>query len=112
MEQYKQPEQSEISYPSGWNVTTSRMVIEFYNSIINRTKSFFCLTSLYSLVRHVKFVDISPLPNSLAYIEEVSCRSDLSPRCVAAISRIVSRPSKIIDHSSAIADLSKPLITT
>ena len=30
VEQAKQPEQSEVSSPSGWNVTTSRMVIEFY----------------------------------------------------------------------------------
>ena len=30
VEQDKQPEQSEVSFPSGWNLTTSRMVIEFY----------------------------------------------------------------------------------
>ena len=30
VEQDKQPEQSKDSSPSGWNVTTSRMVIEFY----------------------------------------------------------------------------------
>ena len=33
VEQDKQPEQSEDSSPSGWNVTTSRMVIEFYKEI-------------------------------------------------------------------------------
>ena len=30
VEQDKQPEQSEDSFPLGWNVTTSRMVTEFY----------------------------------------------------------------------------------
>ena len=30
VDQDKQPEQSEVSSSSGWNVTTSRMVIEFY----------------------------------------------------------------------------------
>ena len=30
VDQDKQPKQSEVSSSSGWNVTTSRMVIEFY----------------------------------------------------------------------------------
>jgi len=33
VDQDKQPEQSEVSFSSGWNVTTSRMVIEFYKEI-------------------------------------------------------------------------------
>ena len=57
---------------------------------------------LFSRRVKCELVHVSPLPNSLAYTEQVSCRSDLShrqcrrgdlsPRCVAVICRIVSRP--------------------
>ena len=67
VEQDKQPEQSEDSSHSGCNVTTSRMVIEFYKEIEP------CGIEILKTMEKCTL-----WPNSLACTVQVSSRSDLS----------------------------------
>ena len=124
VDQDKQHEQSEVSSTSGWNVTTSRMVIEFYKEnralwdknhkgygIIDRTRSFFLLhlrcirwsamlnletSSHFPSSKFACVLKTSVLPQRLVaaavqtmWLVAAMCRRDVSPRCVAAICRIV-----------------------